>query len=116
MRGRVVNLNRRGFLGAMLAAGIAPLIVKAGVLMPVKKIVVPRDYDALIDLLESRIRNAEATMRAAIESDLYGSGTNTLPGLAQLVAETPSSGEIFAIERAQFHFYPRSVPLVFDHV
>jgi len=34
-------VNRRGFLGAILAAGAAPWVAKAGVLMPVKTLVVP---------------------------------------------------------------------------
>ena len=34
-------IARRGFLGAILAAGIAPAFVRAGVLMPVKEIWVP---------------------------------------------------------------------------
>ena len=33
--------TRRGFLGAMLVAGVAPAYVGASVLMPVRKIVVP---------------------------------------------------------------------------
>ncbi len=31
-----IQLSRRGFLGAMLAASVAPLIVRSGVLMPIK--------------------------------------------------------------------------------
>lgn len=34
-------MNRRGFLGGILAACAAPAIVKAELLMPVRKIVVP---------------------------------------------------------------------------
>jgi Rieske Fe-S protein len=33
--------TRRGFLGAMLAAAVAPAFVKADILMPVRKIIVP---------------------------------------------------------------------------
>lgn len=32
----MTDLKRRSFLGAILAAGAAPMIVKAGVLMPVR--------------------------------------------------------------------------------
>ena len=38
-------IQRRGFLGAILAAGIAPAFVRAGVLMPVKEIWVPPVVD-----------------------------------------------------------------------
>lgn len=34
-------MERRGFLAAMLAAAAAPAVVRAGVLMPVRKIWVP---------------------------------------------------------------------------
>lgn len=34
-------MNRRGFLKGILAAGIAPAVCKARILMPVKRIVVP---------------------------------------------------------------------------
>lgn len=34
-------IARRSFLGAILAAGVAPAFVRAGVLMPVKEIWVP---------------------------------------------------------------------------
>jgi len=33
-------MNRRGFLGSILALGMAPAVVKAGVLMPVRPLVV----------------------------------------------------------------------------
>lgn len=33
-------MNRRGFLGTILAAGAAPYVAKAGVLMPVRKPIV----------------------------------------------------------------------------
>ncbi len=38
-------MNRRGFMAAILAAGVAPMVVKAGVLMPVRSVIVPTYYD-----------------------------------------------------------------------
>jgi hypothetical protein len=37
-------MNRRGLLRGILAAGMAPMVVKAGVLMPVKKILTPIEF------------------------------------------------------------------------
>lgn len=34
--------TRRGFLAGILAAGVAPALCKAGVLMPVRELIVPR--------------------------------------------------------------------------
>ncbi len=36
-------MNRRSFLSSILAAGIAPAVVGSGILMPVRKIVVPTE-------------------------------------------------------------------------
>lgn len=38
-------MQRRGFLGAILAAGMAPAFVGAKVLMPVKQIIVPPEFE-----------------------------------------------------------------------
>lgn len=37
-------MNRRGFLAAALAVGMAPMIVKAGVLMPVRQLTIPSRF------------------------------------------------------------------------
>lgn len=37
-------MNRRGFLSSILALGCAPAIVKAEILMPVRKIIVPEAF------------------------------------------------------------------------
>lgn len=34
-------MQRRSFLGGILSTGMAPAFVKAGILMPVKKIIIP---------------------------------------------------------------------------
>lgn len=34
-------MNRRGFLGAILAAGVAPVFIKSNILMPVRSIFIP---------------------------------------------------------------------------
>jgi hypothetical protein len=60
--------------------------------------------EALIDLLESRIGNAEKTMANNIAAGLYSDGTGTsgkqIGGLQLLVADTPTSGTVGGINRA----------------
>lgn len=39
-------MNRRGFLQAILAAGVAPAVIRSGVLMPVRSFLIPsRDFE-----------------------------------------------------------------------
>lgn len=44
--------TRRGFLGAMLAAGVAPAFVGSSVLMPLRRVWVPDDADRLQAMLD----------------------------------------------------------------
>jgi hypothetical protein len=39
-----MDIKRRGFLGAILAAGVAPAFVGSSILMPVRKIIAPFDW------------------------------------------------------------------------
>lgn len=41
-------MNRRGFLASILAAGVAPAAIGSGVLMPIKRIVLPA-YCEILD-------------------------------------------------------------------
>lgn len=65
--------------------------------------------EQLIDLLESRISVAEATMAnliaAGIYSDGLGSGGKEITGLKAQVATTPTSGTVGGIDRATFTFW-----------
>jgi hypothetical protein len=65
--------------------------------------------EALIDLLESRIAVAEATMAnliaAGIYSDGLGSGGKEITGLKTQVATTPTSGTVGGIDRGAFSFW-----------
>lgn len=60
--------------------------------------------DAIIDLLASRIKNAEKTMQNNLAADLYSDGTATsgkqIGGLQLLVADAPTSGTVGGINRA----------------
>ena len=65
--------------------------------------------EAIIDLLEGRIKVAEAQLSNRINLDLYGNGTGNggknLTGLAAAVADSPASGTYGGINRATWSFW-----------
>ena len=63
--------------------------------------------EAVIDLLESRIENAESTFANGLAYDAYSDGTATgqMTGLQALVSSSPTSGTIGGIDRATWTFW-----------
>ena len=63
--------------------------------------------EAIIDLLESRIMNAEDTFMNGLSQGIYGDGTvtNSVGGLQLLVATSPSTGTVGGIDRSQWTFW-----------
>lgn len=65
--------------------------------------------EAVIDLLESRIENAEFTFMNNLSADMYSAGTadggKQIGGLQLLVADTPTSGTVGGIDRASYSFW-----------
>jgi hypothetical protein len=65
--------------------------------------------EQMIDLLESRIENAEQTMMNNLSGDFYSDGTadggKQIGGLQLLVADSPSSGTVGGINRASWSFW-----------
>ncbi len=63
--------------------------------------------EAIIDLLESRIENAEDTFMNGMSNGIYGDGTITgsVNGLQLLVSTSPSSGVIGGIDRGTWSFW-----------
>ena len=63
--------------------------------------------EAIIDLLESRIENAEDTFMNGMSQGIYGDGTVTgsVGGLQLLVASSPSTGTVGGIDRATWTFW-----------
>lgn len=65
--------------------------------------------EQMIDLLESRIENAEQTMMNNLSSDFYSDGTadggKQIGGLQYLVADSPTSGTVGGINRASWSFW-----------
>lgn len=69
--------------------------------------------EAIIDLLESRIKNAQRTMKNNITSGMYSDGTGTggkqIGGLQLLVADDPTTGTVGGINRATYSFWRNQV-------
>lgn len=63
--------------------------------------------EKIIDLLQARIKNAEKTMENLIAAGLYSNGSNTLQigGLQLLVADSPVTGTVGGINRANWVFW-----------
>jgi hypothetical protein len=63
--------------------------------------------EAIIDLLESRIMNAEDTFMNGLSQGVYGDGTvsNSVSGLQLLVASSPTTGVVGGIDRSQWAFW-----------
>ena len=65
--------------------------------------------EAIIELLASRIRNAEKTLMNNIASDIYSDGTadggKQIGGLQLLVSSTPTTGTVGGIDRATWTFW-----------
>lgn len=65
--------------------------------------------NAIIDLLESRIENAEGTMMNNLSADMYSNGTASggkqIGGLQLLVADDPTTGTVGGINRATWTFW-----------
>jgi len=65
--------------------------------------------NAIIDLLESRIKNAERTLANNIATDIYSDGTadsgKQIGGLQLIVADTSTSGSVGGIDRATYSFW-----------
>ncbi len=63
--------------------------------------------EAIIDLLESRIMNAEDTFMNGLSQGIYGDGTVTgsVGGFQLLVASNPATGVIGGIDRSQWTFW-----------
>lgn len=65
--------------------------------------------EQFIDLLESRMSNAERTMKNQMGLAVYGDGTaaggKAIGGMGLLVADTPTSGTVGNINRANWSFW-----------
>lgn len=69
--------------------------------------------EAVIDLLDGRITNAQRTMKNNITNGMYSDGTGSsgkqIGGLQLLVADAPTTGIVGGINRANFAFWRNQV-------
>lgn len=63
--------------------------------------------EEIIDLLDSRVENAEMTFMNGLSNGVYGDGTVTgsITGLQALVAASPQTGVVGGIDRSQWQFW-----------
>lgn len=63
--------------------------------------------EAVIDLLDSRITNAERTFKNGLSYDIYSDGTLTgqITGLQALISTSPTSGTVGGIDRTSWSFW-----------
>lgn len=65
--------------------------------------------EQMIDLLESRIDNAQDTMMNNISADIYSDGTadssKQIGGLQHIISTTPTTGTVGSINRATYSFW-----------
>lgn len=64
--------------------------------------------EAVIDLLESRIKNSDRTMRNNVTVGMYANGTGSsgkeIGGLQLLIADDPTTGTVGGVNRATYSF------------
>ena len=69
--------------------------------------------EKMIDLLSSRIKNAERTFQNQMSTDIYSDGTadggKQIGGLQLLIADDPSTGTVGGINRANYSFWQNQV-------
>lgn len=69
--------------------------------------------EQMIDLLESRIENAEMTMENNMSNDIYSDGTadsgKQITGLQALIADDPTTGTVGGINRATYSFWRNKI-------
>ena len=69
--------------------------------------------ERMLNLLETRIENAERTMKNQLSQSIYGDGTGSsgkaITGLQAQVADSPATGTVGGINRANFSFWRNQV-------
>lgn len=95
------GMNRRGFLKAILAAGVAPAFVGSGVLMPVRSLWLPNDV-----VLDADEFAAAYNMGVAEELQSVMRRAFVPRMIVQLYKNSPTLSGLVALQDAKVDFQP----------
>jgi len=92
-------------------AEYAPAMAAASVTLSGEELAKNRGREAILNLLEGKIANAERTMENNVQKGLYSDGSvaKQLIGLRSLVANTPTTGIVGGINSATWAFWQNQV-------
>lgn len=92
-------------------AEYAPALAAASVTLSGEDLTKNRGREAILNLLEGKIENAERTLENNISVGLYSDGATPkqLIGLQSLVSETPNTGSVGGIDPATWAFWRNKV-------
>ena len=95
-------------------AEYAPALAAASITLSGEDLTKNRGREAILNLLEGKIDNAERTLENNISLGLYSDGTTPkqLVGLQALVADAPATGIVGGIDRATWAFWQNKVQSV----
>lgn len=92
-------MNRRGFLASILAAGIAPAVVKAGSLMRVEPIVRVTNWALVMELINRRMDEASRDMAERLNEMLWSDVATHGSGLVTLMNDQDKVNAVFTPHR-----------------
>ena len=92
-------------------AEYAPALAAASITLSGEDLTKNRGREAILNLLEGKIDNAERTLENSITQGLYSDGTTAkqLVGLQAIVADSPTTGTVGGIDAATWTFWRNKV-------
>lgn len=104
-----MKISRRGFFAGLASALVAPAIVKASSLMPIKAVrVMP--HDDILNLIERRMADAHRHMLNMLSDQLYGDQSSSPMGLAKLLDEQP---KYMLIGKNSYQYIQRAISVAY---
>lgn len=106
-----VDALPRALAETISEAEYAPALAAASITLSGEDLTKNRGREAILNLLEGKIDNAERTLENNISLGLYSDGTTAkqLIGLQALVADAPTTGVVGGIDRATWAFWQNQV-------